>query len=346
MEYTSIKTQLKKLSKTKTFISLSDLAKLSKITEHSDAVEMVNNLIKENIITPVESSKNTFKQPVIKEKYRLCKENQDYSQYINELNFTLHYSLDTQYYKQYLDQYILDRDKILKLSSYLTSNADDIQGIKLAINERSLLIFNDEKELLTADCKAILNRLGLRLDDLGIYYTPEPFFYYCNNKIKSDNVLIIENKDTWYTIRELIREGKPVLGVFFKAVIYGEGNKISSSFKDISYPDYNDFNSIHNKFYYFGDIDRGGVSIFLNLLKVSGDYSIIPFNTAYRILLQNMQYSRVKTYKKAEKINKEEVYNAFNTLDRHEIDKILNLCSEKMILPQEIINNKILREYK
>lgn len=341
-----MKAKLKEMSLNRTYILLTKLMEMANITEHKDAVELVNSLINDGVIEAVKSSKDTFKQPVIKTKYRLIKEEVDYTKYINELNFVLYHKLDTSYYRQHLDCYVEDRNDVLKISKYMAENNYDIKNIPMSVNERSLCIFNDEKRLLTKDCLAVLNRVGISLDDLNVYRTPEPFFYYYNKNSKCNNVLIVENKDSWYTIRELIREEKLILGMEFKAVIYGEGRKILSSFADISYEEYSGFNSSENNFYYFGDIDKGGLFIFLALRKMSKEYDIKPFISAYRIMLHNINLGRTKEYKKDIKISKEDIIKAFNGLNMDEINTIIDVCSKSMILPQEIVNNKVLRSYK
>lgn len=341
-----MKTKLKEMSSSRTYILLTKLMEMANITEHKDAVILVNDLISEGVIEAVKSSKDTFKQPVIKTKYRLIKEKVDYTKYINELDFVLYHKLDTSYYRQHLEHYVEDRDKVLKISKYMAENSCDIKNVSMSVNERSLCIFNDEKMLLTKDCLAILNRIGFSLDDLNVYKTPEPFFYYYNKDSKCNNVLIIENKDSWYTIRELIREDKSILGMEFKAVIYGEGRKILSSFADISYEEYSGFNSKKNNFYYFGDIDKGGLFIFMALRKMNKEYEIKPFVEAYRIMLNNINMGRVKEYKKDIKINKEDVLEAFADFSLEEINAIIDICSKSMILPQEIVNNKVLRSYE
>ena len=75
----------------------------------------------------------------------------------------------------------------------------------LSINERSLQIFGNEKFLASPDCKKILNQYGLSMGLFNVYSTPEPFIYYTKHN-DSKNALIVENKDTWYTMRKILMD--------------------------------------------------------------------------------------------------------------------------------------------
>lgn len=342
-----MKTKLKKMSLSRTYIDLTTLMEMANITEHKDAVILVNNLINDRVIEPVKSAKYTFKQPVIKTKYRLIKEQRKYTEYINELDFVVYNKLDTSYYRYHLEHYIEDRDKVLQISKYMSENKDDMMNVSMSVNERSLCIFNNEKILASTSCLTVLYRLDISLSDLNVYRTPEPFFYYYNKDSLSNNVLIIENKDSWYTIRQLMREDKTILGMEFKAVIYGEGAKILSSFTDIHYDEYSGFNSKNNNFYYVGDIDKEGIFIFVKLRQSNKEYNIKPFVEAYQIMLDNINNGRIKKEcKRSIQINKQDVIEAFEGFDINDINLIMDICAKNMILPQEIVNNNVLRNYE
>ena len=48
----------------------------------------------------------------------------------------------------------------------------------------------------------ILKNLGLELDFLNYYDTCEPIAYYSMSKENPQNILVLENKDTYYTMRK------------------------------------------------------------------------------------------------------------------------------------------------
>lgn len=334
--------RIQNLGKKKTFISLDEIEKMADIEEHKNLVSLIKSLVEGNIIKPILTSKRTYKIPSIYTKYRIVKDEEDFSEYLNELNYKIYYKLDIGYYKNHIDSYKRDRGVILTFSEFMLNSANELDT-KLSLNERSFQIFKNEKLLSTSECQGILGNLGVNINDLNIYRTPEPFFYYLNKDEESTGVLIIENKDTWYTFRELLREGKSIMGIKYKALIYGEGRKILSSFRDIDIDEYMEFNTKDNTFYYFGDIDKEGLAIYVSLKKKFGEYSIEPFIKGYRYLINNYDLARKKDISKDITLSYKELYIQFSGLEEEEVNKMIDICKRNAILPQEILNNKVLR---
>ena len=81
----------------------------------------------------------------------------------------------------------------------------------------------------------IIKKLGLTLQDLKCYETYEPFFYYENKEFSKGKILIIENKDTFWTIQNVVKTTK-YKNIYL--VIYGEGKKIYEQLKS-KYSQYN-----------------------------------------------------------------------------------------------------------
>ncbi|HEX3022810.1 MAG TPA: Wadjet anti-phage system protein JetD domain-containing protein [Lachnospiraceae bacterium] len=232
--------------------------------------------------------------------------------------------------------YNKNREKILQISKYF----DNPGSTPLAVNERSLLIFGDEKALLKE--LNLLGKLGLTIQDFNVYETPEPFFFYHNPEIKSDKVLIIENKDTWYTIRSLLMEGLPILGEYYDTVIYGEGRKIENSLSTLMTKQAQGIWKEGKQIHYFGDIDTSGLSILSNLIKNYPALQVKPFEKGYRFLMWYKDQAHWKDKKEA-KVSAEEVMNLFPFLSEEEQASIMDICNTTRILPQEILNNERLR---
>ena len=325
-------------------INLSEIKELYKINEHKELVSFINQCISAGILSPCMSSKKTYQIPQISEKYNILNQKSYNDDLMQELSYKLSHKFHIDYYKNHLEEYEEVREYVLKLSEYMKSNKN--LQIPFSLNERSIDIFNNEKFLGTQSGQSILTRLNITYDDLNLYKTPEPFFYYVNNKSDSNNVLIIENKDTWYTIRKLIMQNKKVLGVDFKAIIYGEGRKIQRTFADISYEEYNSFNSQNNVYTYFGDIDSYGVDIMYSLINAHDDYNIVPFYKAYMILLSNISSKKSKEEKQNITLDIDKVRMCFKEYTIEKCNLILSICNENYILPQEIINNSILGSYE
>lgn len=71
----------------------------------------------------------------------------------------------------------------------------------MSVKERSFEIWGDEKFLESKGGKSILTFNMIDNEYLNFYYAPEPFFCIEIKKKKKDSVLlIIENKDTWYSV--------------------------------------------------------------------------------------------------------------------------------------------------
>lgn len=212
----------------------------------------------------------------------------------------------------------------------------------LSVNERSLQIFGNEKLLSSPECKKILNKYHISLGQLNVYNTPEPFIYYTHPGYSKD-ALIIENKDTWYTMRKVLKETDKICGCRFKALIYGEGRKIQSSFEYINEDDTKDIHDIQT-FYYFGDIDSSGVDILYKLKKAYPLYDIRPFEPGYEYLYKKKRSGRTKELKLQIPISYDEV-KILNFLGQDAINDIYTFCNHDYIIPQEHLNYKVLMDW-
>lgn len=205
----------------------------------------------------------------------------------------------------------------------------------LSINERSLQIFGNEKFLASSECKKILNKYHISMGAFNVYNTPEPFIYYTYPGYSKD-ALIIENKDTWYTMRKVLMETGKICGCKFKALIYGEGRKIQSSFEYINEEDTKDIHDIEY-FYYFGDLDSSGIDILYKLKKNYPIYRIMPFEPAYEFLYSKKRNGRVKDLKLQIPISYEEV-RILSFLGENAVNDIYTFCNHDYIVPQENLN--------
>lgn len=213
----------------------------------------------------------------------------------------------------------------------------------LSINERSFQIFGDEKFLNSAEGKSLLNKNHITLHMLNVYKTPEPFIYYINPYTNCNNALIIENKDTWYTMKRILKNDGFICGIPIKALIYGEGRKIQNSF---AYMEEDDTADIHDilTFYYFGDIDASGIDIFYKLKNLYKSYYICPFEPGYEYLYKNKHLKRKKEMKNNTRIPCYEII-PFEFLGHEARVELLDLCNQDYILPQEILNHEVLMNW-
>ena len=231
-----------------------------------------------------------------------------------------------------------------KLLDFLRLSVKDDSIVPTALNERSFQIFGDEKYMTSPEGKSLINKTlrKYHLNDvyLRVYKTPEPFVYVVTGE--AENALIVENKDTFITMRKLLLDNKTILGRKFGALIYGSGRKIQSSFSYINKPDCKDLSHIKN-FYYFGDIDAEGIDIFYKLKGKYKEYDIYAFKEGYRYLWLNRRKGRNKGKKRTQRIDRFEV-RSLNVFTDEEAEEVYRFCLEGKIIPQEIVSKDILEE--
>ena len=322
-------------------ISLEEIKRIHKVQDNKDIKPIIDRLLEENIITVIKNSGLDFQKPHLYKKYRITQEN--YSEELDEIKTII--NLNMKYYIKNPSSYREDKEYILKIEEYFKNKTQN--EIELSINERSLEIFNDEKMLSESPkLKSILGRLGLEIKDFNVYESKEIFMYYKNNVITNNKVLIIENKDTWNTIKKALIDNYSIFGYGFDAVIYGEGKKIISSFSFIEDDEFKTFNSKQNTFYYFGDLDSTGINIMDLFVKTYPQYKIVPFYPGYELLIENIGItSHLKTDKNGNPKNDNDIEkDTINKyFQKYNVDKIFNLCKNSHIVPQETLNNKIIR---
>jgi len=208
------------------------------------------------------------------------------------------------------------------------------------MNERSFQIWGREKFLQKECGKTIVKNLGINLEELNYYDTSEPLAYYSKSKEIPQKILIIENKDTYYTMRRhLIGSGKNIFGEDIITLIYGGGKNINKTFNDykISVEDY--ISDSRNKILYFGDLDYEGIIIYEGLYKLFGrEYNMSPFISAYKKMIDKAKEESISLPKTKEGQNKNisEIFlREFNEEYRIQIEEILKAG---LYIPQEIVS--------
>ena len=136
--------------------------------------------------------------------------------------------------------------------------------------------------------KRVLSHCGLDLEFLNLYPTAEPLAYYSHTRETPQNLLILENKDTFFSMRRhLLEGGEKILGVKIGTLIYGGGKRIIRSFQDFSLCIEPYMRDAGNKIYYFGDLDYEGIGIYEGLAEAfAGSWEIFPFLPAYTAMLR------------------------------------------------------------
>lgn len=324
-------------SRIKRKISLDEISNLYKIYDYIDLVEFVIKNIKEENIRPIKNSGTNGKNPALYNSYMLIAPVVDYSEYKDELQYRLNPRLNIDYYLRNLKQYKKDRDYILDLNRYLNKSNHLLEDM-VSPNERSFEIWRREKFLQKEGGIRILKNLGIELDMLNIYETTEPLSYYSHSKDTPQNVLILENKDTFYSMRRhLINGNRDILGMSIGTLIYGKGKGISKSFKDFTYCVEPYLSDKDNSIFYFGDLDFEGIVIYESLCDVfEEETSITPYINAYRAMLDKANIESLPLMKAGQNKNiSEKFLDRFIEEDRARINQIL---SENKYIPQEILS--------
>ena len=321
-----------------TFITLEKIKNIYKIEEHKDSVTLVKRLCDENIISPVKSSDLTAMYERIYTKYRIIrKDDAKLNEAIEELNYLYHPSIKIDYYRNNPSKYIDIRKYLIKLNDFIINNEELLKN-KISINERSYEIFQEEKFLSSRKGKSLFNKIGWDIvSKLNVYRTPEPFIYLSTNREPKQNILIIENKDTYITASKLLINNFEILGHKISTIIYGEGEKIVSSFKEL--PNDSTLDYLINKentFYYWGDIDMMGFSIYNSLTKVIDWTEIFLFEEAYKSMVQKGRNFKLGESSKDQRCNYLEGLNKIKSKEVRE--EILSILNGSKYIPQEILN--------
>ena len=319
-------------------ITIEEIEKVYKVSTYNDLYILVSKLIENNEIEAIKNSGGNGKKPALYKRYRIVKEEEDNSVYLEEIDYKILSKFDISYYKKNINKYKEHREYILVLNTFIKEN-EELLKIPLSMNERSFQIWGREKFLQKEEGKLIIKNLGLNLKYLNYYDTSEPLAYYSKSKKTPQNILILENKDTYYTMRKyLINSPNAILGNEIDTVIYGAGKGILKAFKDyeISVEDY--LSSKENKMYYFGDLDYEGIIIYENFYsKFKNKYNIKPFIEGYKKMIDkvdNMK-SLPKTKDGQNRNINDYFLKEFSMNYRKKIEEILK---SDLYIPQEIIN--------
>lgn len=321
-------------------ITLSDIEAFYKISEYSTLYDTVLRLIDDEILKPLKNNKSNGKSPALYLSYWVESVEEDNSAYFEEIKFRLCTKFDTSYYLKNIIRYREDREYILRLNEYFQNSENKLNN-KISLNERSFDIWAREKFLRSEGGKRIIKNLGLSEEDLNFYNTTEPLAYYCNNKKVPQNVLIIENKDTFYSMRKHLLEGNnDILGVEISTLVYGGGKNINKTFEDFEIcvePCVSDKN---NTILYFGDLDYEGIIIFESLKKIfEKTYSIRPFIEGYAAMIG--KYEKMKNplpeTKEGQNRNISDSFLCQFSKEHKEI--MMKILEANEYIPQEILNS-------
>lgn len=328
----------------KTKVYLNDIMSKHPDKDYDQMYCYITDLIEKGVIKPVKSAGTNGRKPALPLAYWRYIEEKDYSEILNELKFKLHPLLDTSYYRAHPEKYEKDKKDIQHLSDYLKDHSE-LLAVKETMNERSFEIFRREKFFQEKGGLTFCARLGISEEQLSFYRTSEPLSYYSHSKKNSQNIMIIENKDTFYDIRRYMQAvSNVILGIDFDTIIYGAGKGIWKTFVDYADGAESYFCS-DNKLLYFGDLDYEGILIYEHLVKHQWKNSaeksirITPFIAAYETMLDKAEKIGIESLplmKERQNDNIDTIFLKYFTEKRR--GQILEILNVGRYIPQEILN--------
>ncbi len=284
----------------KAFITEQELYEGLRCDSYDALFSHVKELVAQGRLSPVHSSGGNGRIPSLFRRYRIIRIKEAMEDYRKEI-IALHPSLHIEGYLVEPHRYPVHRELLLPLSSALGKRPDWFSSC-MSLNEKSFLLYGDEKRLVRERRKmeAILSFNGLSWALFHAYETPEPFFSwnipveqtasssqaaaqendipgYPSSPWQTDTVLVLENKDIWYTLIDLAREHHfPMLfPECVTCLIYGEGNKVCreqgslTEYLEQAHPD-----ALSGRIWYAGDLDAEGVRIWQRMCINNPDLTL------------------------------------------------------------------------
>ena len=319
-------------------ITLDELLKSHTKEPYEQQYRYIINLLEQEKIKPVKASGKNGKKPALYSAYWILEQKKDYSGLEEELKYRLHPMISVDYYLSHLKEYEQDRQWVLLLDQYLR-NRQELLSHSESVNERSFEIWNREKFLAKEQGMRILKCCGLETDFLNMYGTAEPLSYYSHTRMTPQNLLILENKDTFYSMRRHLLAGNDrILGMEIGTLIYGAGKRILRSFEDFRLCAEPYMTDAGNTIYYFGDLDYEGIGIYENLAETFRmQWAIHPFVPAYQFMLSKAEHV-AKLPDTKEKQNRNIADHFFSYFSDIQIDQIKEILGREEYIPQEILN--------
>jgi hypothetical protein len=156
-----------------------------------------------------------------------------------------------------------------------TSNRPD-QRTPMSLRERSYDIFRDEKRLDTLITGALFAPGRLTLEQLATYREPPPLAY--RRLGDGDTLLVVENSDTFATLRSLLKSAPGNTGF----IAFGSGRAFEASIETVA-----ELPNV-NRITYYGDLDAEGIAIPARASLTAAQHGLPPVEPAtelYRLLL-------------------------------------------------------------
>lgn len=268
-------------------VSLDELLGKRSATSYAEQHRFVMGLLEAGRIKPLKRSGTNGKKPALHLEYWLADEAPDHAAYQEELLYHTTPRIDVDYYLRHLAVYEQERAAVRAVHEFLREGSDGLLQ-EMSFNERSFQIWGEEKFLLQGAGKTVWKHCGFEMAELNCYKTAEPFSYYAHHRRIPQKILVVENKDTFFSMRRHLLEGaRTLLGEEIGTLVYGAGKRVVSSFREFSLSAEPYMKEAANELLYFGDLDYEGIGIYENLSEaLAAPWEIRPFAAAYLAMLR------------------------------------------------------------
>ena len=322
-------------------ISFEDLVRNRHFSDYEQQYAYIMKLLEVGRIKPLLASGKNGKKPALYREYWLIEEKKDTKALEEELKFTLIPGISIDYYLKHPEVYRQERPWVLMLNVYLREEREKLRWGE-SVNERSFEIWNREKFLSREQGRKILKHCGLEPAALNMYETSEPMAYYSHTRRVPQNLLILENKDTFYSMRRQLLKQPEGAGKVLETEIgrwrYGAGTGILRSFQDFDLCVEPYMADERNRIYYFGDLDYEGIGIYESLAKLcQGRPEIIPFQPAYEAMLAKAEAATALPDTK-ERQNRNIGRLFFDWFPEETVSRMKRILEQDKYIPQEILN--------
>lgn len=314
-------------------ISLSDLETLfpSEIPTYQEFAAVILALEKEGVLGMVKSRGRNQHTPSLAYHYSINKAllKKDYHAKLQDFRLIFHPSINLDAYFK-LDEEVLEKDLpyLRKIDVYLKENG--FPNEKVPAPERSFELVQNEKWIVEGRGSEVLHRIGL-WDELKILPVSDPLMFALHPKQIDQPVhihLIVENKTTYQALLPVLTETN------FTTLIYGSGNKITKSIENFHHqlPIEGD-----HVFYYFGDLDRSGITIWHSLHKRQ---PVIPAYPFYKACLTKSAVAG----KTNQRPNEQALAAFLPFFKESEQQQIQQMLENGAYLPQEVLQTKEIQQ--
>jgi len=291
----------------------------------------VLQLEKENVLVMVNSTGRTTRTPSLALKYRINKStlSGDYHKELQRYRAKLHTAINLDVYYR-ADPSIWEKHLpyLLKIDRYL--KAHGFPADLVPAPERSYELVADEKWIDEKGGKELLEKIGLYAR-LNIIPVSDPLMFAINPLKMNDHDqyhLIVENKTTYQGLLPVLKETDCA------TLIYGCGKAVVKSIEQFAmqYP----IDAKHH-FFYFGDLDREGLSIWYSLNQKQTARPALPF---YLACLEKKP-AVGKAYQRSRSIAEDQFLACFS---EQQADRLRVMLRDGNYYPQEILKTKELQQ--